>query len=162
MTPCIKTVLALVTAMALAAMVMSFAAIAHAAPPAPGATGYATMVVPILGTYSGNRSAIVSWTAPMGYQIQSATASVRAATGTNPTLKVRGKNGAYVNYSGTISTAGTSTALTRVFTAATASDVPITVPPRFAAGSLQTVDLVVGGTAPKFSDLTLTLFLRQY
>lgn len=136
------------------------AAAAHAAP-APG-SGSQTMVIPITGTFTSTSTGVVSFVAPMGYQIQSASVSAQTVSGTNPTMKVRIKNGTFTNISGTTTAAATPTTLTRVFTSATASGVTVSVPPRMTAGSTQSVDLVLGGTSPSFANITLTLLLKPY
>lgn len=115
--------------------------------PKPTSPGYTPMVVPILGVYSGSRTAIVKWKAPTGYNVVHASATVRASSGTNPTLKVRANSGAFVNWSTSV-TAG-SIATAAINKAAIADE------------STVSYDLVIGGTSPKWSDITLMLLLKR-
>lgn len=129
-------------------MVAGIAAAATTNPPT-GAPGYTPMVIPVMGVYSGTRNGIVSFKAPAGFNIIHASAVARATSGTNPTLKIRGKNATLVNYSGTVASGTTVTELTKVTNAA------------FTDEALQSIDMVIGGTSPKWSDITLFLFLKR-
>lgn len=120
--------------------------------PSQASPGYQTVVIPLMGNYTSTRLGIVKYTAPVGYTIKSVTVAARAVAGTTPTLKVRGKNGSYVNYSGTINST-TTKYLSIVPT--TTTDYGIT------DETLQAIDLVAGGTSPVFSDLTLMLFIKR-
>jgi hypothetical protein len=116
--------------------------------PSPASPGYESMVLPF-GLVSSSRTPALKFTAPVGYTVQSVSASARLVAGTNPTLKVRGKNGAsLVNYSGSLVASG-PTALS-IVSGATLSD-EVT----------QQIDLIVGGTSPRFDNLTLILFLKR-
>jgi len=129
----------------------AFAAIGFAATtnPATGAPGYTPMVIPIFGSNTSTRISKVSFKAPSGYTIQHASAVSRVASGTNPTLKIRGKNSGFVSYSGTVASGSTPT------------DLKLASGAGFTDEGLQTVDLVIGGTSPIWSDITLFLFLRR-
>jgi hypothetical protein len=153
----------LLTAALLIAVVISCSAsISQAGSPAPGGTGYLVVVLPVTGAVTTTTAKAVSFVAPAGYQIQSAVVTAGVVSGTNPTMKVRGSTGSYVNYSGTCTAANTPTAMVRTFTAGAASGVVTSIPPRMAAGSLHTVDLVLGGSNPSFSNPSITLFLRAF
>lgn len=117
--------------------------------PPTGAPGYVPMVIPIHGVYSASRPAIVSFKAPAGFTVIHASASARSASGTSPTLKIRGKNGALVNYSGSVNT---DTTVKDLVTSPGAS---------FSDEGLQSIDMVIGGSSPKWSDVTLFLFLKR-
>ena len=116
--------------------------------PPTGAAGYTPMAIPINGTYSSNTTGIVSFRAPTGYVIQHASIAARAVTGTNPTLKIRGKDAVQVRYSGTTN-------------GLTSTDLKLTTGAVMTDEAVQSVDLVPGGTSPKWKDLTLFLFLKQ-
>lgn len=116
--------------------------------PSPASPGYETMVIPLMGTYTSTRTGAIKFTAPVGYSVKAASVNAREVSGTSPTLKIRGKNGSLVNYSGTIAAASAKT-LTVVSGASLTDE------------TLQAIDLVAGGTSPVFSDLTLTLFLKR-
>ena len=118
--------------------------------PSPASTGYTPVVVPILGTYTGatTKTAIVKWKAPVGFTVVAANATARVSSGTNPTLKLRGKSDTYVNYSGSL-------------TAGTTKDLSITTN-KITDESAVTIDLVVGGTStPTWKDITLMLLLKR-
>lgn len=133
-------------------MALSVSALAATTNPSPASPGYQTVVIPLMGNYTSTRTSLVKFTAPVGYLVKSATIAARAVAGTTPTLKVRGKNGSYVNYSGTISTTTTKD-LTVVETTVTGHGIT--------DETLQAIDLVAGGTSPVFTDLTLMLFLKR-
>lgn len=142
----IKVLLILSLTIALAS-----AAFAATTNPSPASTGYTPVVLPIMSTYSGTatKTAVVKFTAPNGYKVVGANATARTASGTSPTLKVVGKSGTYVNYSGTVTAAGTTKALTVTSN-------------RITDESAVTVDLVIGGTStPTWSDITLMLLLKR-
>ena len=115
--------------------------------PSPASTGYQTMVLPF-NLVSSSRTGAMNFKTPVGYSVKSASIAARIVTGTSPTLKVRGKNGSLVNYSGSITAAG-PTDLTIVSGASLSDEVT------------QQIDLVVGGTSPRFDNLTLILFLKR-
>lgn len=129
-------------------LALSVSALAATTNPSPTSPGYQTIVLPLMSTYSTSRTGLVKFTAPVGYSIKSVSVNARAVTGTNPTLKVRGKNGSLVNYSGTIASAS-------------AKDLTVVSGASLTDETLQSIDLVAGGTSPKFSDLTLILFLKR-
>lgn len=115
--------------------------------PSPASPGYTTMVLPF-DSFTSSRTGMMKFKTPVGYVIKSASVSARAVSGTSPTLKIRGKNGSLVNYSGSMVSTG-PTDLTIVSGAALSDEVT------------QSIDLVAGGTSPRFSDVTLILFLKR-
>jgi len=127
----------------------SIAAFGTTSNPAVGAPGYTPMVVQLAGSYSASTTSVVSWKAPTGYQIMNVSAAARASTGTNQTCKLRGKNGGFLNYTGSV-VAGAVNDLSTVSS-----------PSRMTDEGVQTVDLVLGGSSPVFTDITLFLFLKQ-
>lgn len=120
---------------------------AATANPPSGAPGYIPMVLPFKN-FTSTRNGVASWKAPTGYSIKAVSVSVRDVGGTTPTMKVRGKNGAYVSYSTTVTAAGSK-------------DATLAASPTISDEVLQSIDIVTGGTSPVFSDVTLFLFLRQ-
>ncbi len=124
---------------------VSFAATTN---PSPASPGYSTIVLPFYNLTS-TRNGAFSFKAPVGYSIKSASVTARAVSGTNPTLKVRHKDNAYVSYSGTLNSAGT------------VKDLTLTTRPVISDEVLQSIDLITGGTSPVFSNITLTLFLKR-
>jgi len=141
--------LALVLLAASLVAIGSFAAFGVTSNPAVGTPGYTPMVVQMSGAYSASTTGVVSWKAPTGYQIMNVSAVARASTGSSQTLKIRGKNAGFVNYTGTV-VAGTVNDLTTVAS-----------PSRMTDEGVQSVDLVLGGSSPVFTDITLFLFLKQ-
>jgi len=135
-----------------ALMIFTLVAAAFAATtnPSPASPGYTPVVLPISGIYSSATGAgVVKFTAPAKYRIVSATANARAVSGTNPTLKVYLKSGAFTNFSGTVSAVGTPKALTAGTTTIIADEATVAV------------DLIAGGTAPKWRDLTIFILLKR-
>jgi hypothetical protein len=126
------------------AVTSAFAATAN---PSPASPGYTPMVIKFSG-YTASRTGVVSWKAPAGYVVKSASVTVRAVGGTNPTMKIRGKDGAFVRYTGTINSA-------------TTKDLTLTATPYITDETQQSIDIVTGGTSPNFSDITLFLFLKR-
>lgn len=116
--------------------------------PSPASPGYSTIVLPFHNLTSA-RTGAISFKSPVGYSIKSASVTARAVSGTSPTLKVRHKDGTFLRYSGTLTTAGT------------AKDLTLTTTPAISDETLQSIDLITGGTSPVFSDITLTLFLKR-
>lgn len=116
--------------------------------PSPASPGYQTMVLPFYNCTSA-RTGAISFKAPVGYSIKSASVTARAVSGTTPTLKVRHKDGTFTRYSGTLTTAGT------------VKDLSLTSTPTISDETLQSIDLITGGTSPVFSNITLTLFLKR-
>lgn len=142
-----KKILALMfSIMALALATVAFTATTN---PSPASSGYTPMVIPIQGDYSTARTGIVKFTAPNGYKIVTASVNIRSLTGTTPTAKVLLKSGSYINYSTTVSTAGTVKAMT-------AGSVT-----KIADESTVAVDVVTGGTSPMWRDLTLFILLKR-
>lgn len=129
---------------------LAFAAVGHAATanPTPWAPGY-TPVVITFNNFTSTRNGAATWKAPTGYTVKHASVTARAVAGTNPTMKVRGKDGAFVRYSGTVNSAGTT------------KDLSLTATPTITDETAQAIDLVMGGTSPVFSDITLFLFLER-
>jgi len=127
----------------------AFASIGFAATtnPATGTAGYIPVVFKF-NSYTASRTGIASWKAPTGYTIKHASVTVRAVAGTNPTMKLRGKDGTFLRYSTTVSAAGTK-------------DMSLTATPTITDETQQSIDLIAGGTSPVFSDITVLLFLRQ-
>ena len=135
--------------LALLAMV-SAVAFAATSNPSPASPGYTPMVLPIAGVYSSaSVPGVVKFKAPAGYKIVTVNVNARAVSGTNPTLTVRLKSGTFVNYSGTVSSAGTPVDLT----AGTNT--------KIADESTVSIDLVAGGTSPKWRDLTVFILLKR-
>lgn len=153
----IKKLLIVASAIALAAAVFLIpgpgspvpAANAATANPSPASPGYTPVIVPIMGSYTGaSTKTVVKFKAPNGYRVVAVNATPRASSGTNPTLKIVGKSGAYVNYSGTV-TAGTTKDLTMTTN-------------RLTDEVAHQIDLVVGGTStPTWKDITLMLLLKR-
>ena len=133
----------LMAIMLIVATTVAGLALAATSNPSPASPGYTPVVLPIMGTYSGARTGLVKFTAPAKYSIVSASVNARGVTGTNPTLKVYLKSGAFTNYTGTVKvlTAGTTTLIADEATVA--------------------VDLVTGGTSPQWRDLTLFILLKR-
>lgn len=127
------------------------AAFGATANPSPASTGYTPVVLPITGVYSSATGHLgtVKFTAPAKYRIETVSLSAKAVTGTNPTLKVLVKSGSFTNYSGTLSAAGTPKDLTAGSTRVIADE------------STVAVDLITGGTTPKWRDLTLFILLKR-
>lgn len=142
----IKTIL-LFTALAMFTLVM--AAVAATSNPSPASPGYTPLVIPIMDTYSTSKTGVVKFTAPAKYRIVTANVQARTVTGTNPTLKVLLKSGAFTNMSTTLTEAGTPQDMTVGTTANIADE------------STVAVDLVTGGTTPKWRDLTLFILLKR-
>lgn len=143
----IKLFLTIVVALILACAITAMAATRN---PSPASPGYTPVVVPIMGNYTGAtiKPGVVKFKAPAGFQVVGASATARAATGTNPTCKLRGKSGVYTNYSGTINV-GTTKEL-----AVTTNRITDEVDHQ--------IDIVVGGTStPTWKDITLMLFLKR-
>ena len=137
------------TLLAMIAMT-AVAAFAATTNPTPASPGYTPLVIPITGTYSSaSHAGVVKWLAPAKYKIVSASVNARAVSGTTPTLKLLLKSGAFTNYSGTLSVAGTPKALTAGSTALIADE------------STVAIDLVTGGTDPIWQDLTLFILLKR-
>lgn len=130
-------------------LAMAGLALAATSNPSPASPGYTPLVLPISGLYSSARPGLVKFKAPNGYKIQAANVNARAVAGTNPTMKVLVKSGAYTNYSGTLTAAGTPKDLTAGTTTLIADE------------STVAVDLVMGGTSPQFRDLTLFILLKR-
>lgn len=122
---------------------------AATANPSPSSPGYTPMVIPILGSYTGaSTKTVVKFKAPNGYRVVAASATPRSSGGTNPTLKIVGKTGAYVNYSGSV-------------TAGTTKDLTVTAN-KITDEAQHQIDLVVGGTAtPTWRDITVMLLLKR-
>lgn len=120
--------------------------------PTPASPGY-TPVVFQFASYTSSRTAVAKWKAPVGFKIVHASATARASSGTSPTLKVRGKNGAFTSYSTTV-TVGTVRDCSLVASTPSTSTL-------ITDETVQTVDLVLGGTSPSFSDITLFLWLKR-
>lgn len=139
--------------LALAAMIFAVVAGAYAATsnPSPASVGYTPMVIPIQGIHSSATAdlGVVKFTAPSGYNVVTASINARAVSGTNPTLKVRISSGVFVNYTGTIGTAGAPVTLKAGTTT------------RIADESTVAVDLISGGTTPKWRDMTLFILLKR-
>lgn len=134
----------------LALIVTCFSALAATSNPSPASPGYTPLVIPLHGVYSSSsHTGVVKFTAPAKYRVVSAGVNARAVTGTNPTLKVYLKSGAFTNYSGTVAAAGTPKALTAGSTTLIADE------------STVAVDLVTGGTDPVWTDLTLFILLKR-
>lgn len=134
-------------ALTVMAAAVSFAATSN---PSPASPGYTPVILPINGIYSSaSAPGIVKFKAPSGYKIVTVNVNARAVSGTNPTLTVRLKSGTFVNYSGTVSSAGTPVDLT----AGTNT--------KIADESTVAIDLVAGGTAPKWRDLTVFILLKR-
>ena len=146
-------VLSLVLAIGCLAIMPAFAATDN---PSPVSPGFSPMVIPIMGNNTSVRLNKVIWKAPVGYKIIHASAVARTVSGTSPTLKIRGKNGALVNYSGSIGQTTTPTDLKLAPATAVAGSGP-----NMADEGLQSVDLIIGGTTPVWSDVTLFLFLKR-
>jgi hypothetical protein len=130
---------------------VAVSAIGATSNPSPASPGYTPVVLPIMKTYTGatTKAAVIKYTAPNGYKVVAANATARTASGTNPTLKIRGKSATYVNYSGTVTAAGTT------------KDLTVTTN-KITDESAVTIDLVVGGTAtPTWTDITLMLLLKR-
>lgn len=143
----IKTLLTMSLILALGA---ATAALATTANPSPASTGYTPLVIPIMGSYSGatTKTGVIKFKAPNGYRVVAANATARSSSGTSPTLKLRGKSGAYVNYSGSL-------------TAGTVTDLSITSYVITDEVNHQ-IDLIVGGTStPTWKDITLMLLLKR-
>lgn len=117
--------------------------------PSPASPGYTPVVIPIMGLYSTNQTGLVKFTAPAKYSVVSASINARGVTGTGPTVKAYLKSGAFTNYTGTVTAAGTVKVLTAGTTTLIADEATVAV------------DLVVGGTAPKWRDLTLFILLKR-
>lgn len=128
-----------------------FPALAATKNPSPASPGYTPVLIPVMGIYTGAalvKSNVVRWKAPVGYKVVAANATARFSSGTSPTLKVRGKSGTYVNYSGSL-------------TAGTTKDLAITTN-KITDESDVTLDLVIGGTStPTWKDITIMLLLKQ-
>lgn len=126
------------------------AALAATSNPSPASPGYTPVVLPINGIYSSASSpGIVKFTAPAKYRIASVNINARAVSGTNPTLKALVKSGSFTNYSGTLTAAGTPKDLTAGSTTIIADE------------STVAVDLITGGTSPKWRDLTVFILLKR-
>lgn len=131
--------------------VFSGLTIAATTNPTPNSPGYTPVVLPIMSTISSATGHLgtLRFTAPAGYNIVTANVSAQGVSGTNPTLKTRIKSGVYTNYSGTISAAGASSDLVKGSTA------------RIADESSVVVDMIAGGTTPKWKNLTLFILLKR-
>lgn len=127
----------------------AFTALAATSNPSPASTGYTPLVIPVMGNYSTTQTGIIKFTAPAGYSIVTASANAKASSGTSPTLKVLLKSGAYTNYSGSVAAAGTVKVLTAGSTTKIADE------------SAVAVDMVIGGTSPRWRDLTLFILLKR-
>lgn len=126
------------------------AALAATSNPSPASPGYTPVVLPINGIYSSaSLPGVVKFTAPAKYRIASVNVNARAVSGTNPTLKTLVKSGSFTNYSGTLTAAGTPKDLTAGTTTVIADE------------STVAVDLVAGGTTPKWRDLTVFILLKR-
>ena len=122
---------------------------AATANPSPASPGYTPMVIPVFGTFTGaSTKTVIKFKAPNGYRVMAANATARASSGTNPTLKLVGKSGAYVNYSGTI-------------TAGAAPKDLATTAYKITDEVAHQIDLVVGGTSPVWKDITVMLLLKR-
>jgi len=139
----------LMAIMLIVATTVAGLALAATSNPSPASPGYTPVVLPIMGTYSGARTGLVKFTAPAKYSIVSASVNARGVTGTNPTLKVYLKSGAFTNYTGTVTAAGTVKVLTAGTTTLIADEATVAV------------DLVTGGTSPQWRDLTLFILLKR-
>ena len=125
-------------------------ALAATSNPSPASPGYTPLVLPISGIYSSaSVPGLVKFKAPAKYRVATVNVAARTVTGTNPTMKVLLKSGAFTNYSGTLTAAATPTDLTAGSTTIIADE------------STVAVDLVLGGTTPKFRDLTLFILLKR-
>ena len=142
------TLFQLLIIVAVIGILMVTGAFAATKNPSPASPGYTTLVLPFYNATS-SRTGAFSFKAPVGYSIKSATVTARAVSGTTPTLKVRHKDGSFVRYSGTLTTAGT------------AKDLTLATSPVISDEVLQSIDLITGGTSPVFSNITLTLFLKR-
>lgn len=136
-------------AMSIWMIVAAAGALAATSNPSPASPGFTPVVLPVMGIYSSNTPALVSFTAPAKYTIVSASVTARGVDGTNPTAKFLIKSGAFTNYSGTLAAAGTAKALTASTNKIIADE------------STVAVDLVTGGTAPKWRDLTVFILLKR-
>ena len=135
---------------ALALGLLSFSAFAATNNPATGAPGYTPMAIPLQGTYSSSTTAAVTWKAPTGYRVMHASVTARAVTGTNPTLTVDVKS------------AGTSILSAPVaVTAGSITDAVLGTSPKLVDEGAVSVNLAIGGTAPKWRDITLFMLLKQ-
>jgi len=132
---------------AILAMALAVPAFAATTNPSPASPGYTPMVIPF-DLVSSARTGVVKFKAPVGYSVKSASIAARSVSGTSPTVKLRGKNGSLVNYSGSLVGTG-PTDLSIVSGAALSDEVT------------QSIDLVTGGTSPRFTDFTLILFLKR-
>lgn len=143
-----KKILALLFTLSIMAATVCLAATSN---PSPASTGFTPMVIPIQGTYSSTTAdaGIVKFKAPSGYKIVTVNANAKAVTGTNPTMKFRVKSGAFTNYSGTLTAAGSPADLTAGSTVKIADE------------STVVIDMVSGGTSPKWRDLTLFILLKR-
>lgn len=142
-----KKLVLLTVALLLFTLCAAFAATSN---PSPASPGYTPLVLPINGIYSSASSpGIVKFTAPAKYKIVAVSTNARAVSGTNPTLKVLVKSGAFTNYTGTVTTAGTPKDLTAGSTTIIADEATVAI------------DLVSGGTAPKWRDLTVFILLKR-
>lgn len=133
---------------------LAFAAGALAATtnPQPGSPGYTPMVIPIMGTYSSTTT-VVKWKAPAGYRVVHASATARAATGTNPTLTLDVKSGATSMFSSPISVA-----------VGTITDAVLGTAPNLADEDTISVNFAKGGSYTSgqgWKDITLFLFLKR-
>ena len=123
---------------------------AATANPSPASSGYTPLVIPLMGQYTTSRTALVKFTALNGYRVIAANATARASGGTSPTLKIRGLSGVQCIYSSSGAfVAGTTKALTLATT------------PKIVDESAATIDLVIGGTSPVWSDISILLFLKR-
>lgn len=128
-------------------LALALPALAATTNPSPASPGYATIVIPLKG-YSTSRTGVAKFKAPAGYSVKSASIAARAITGTTPTVKVRGKNGSLVNYSGSIASTGPT-------------DLKLADESVLSDEVTQSIDLIVGGTGVVIDDLWLTLFLKR-
>lgn len=123
-------------------------ALAATTNPSPASPGYTPVIVKFAG-YTSTRTGAATFKAPAGFTIKHASVAARAVTGTSPTLKVKGRDGAFTRYSGTLNTAGT------------VKDLSLTATPNMTDEATQNIDFILGGTSPTFTDITLFLWLKR-
>lgn len=128
----------------------SFAALAATVNPSPASTGYQTIVVPIMGTYSSTSITPVKFKAPFKYRVLSASATARDVSGSDPTLTVDVKTGSTSVFSTPVAV-----------TAGAIADAVLTATPNLTDEGTVSVILAAGGTTPKWHDITLFLVLKR-
>lgn len=146
-----KCYVAILLTAALLAVTIAPVAFSATANPSPASSGYILMPVPILGIYSSTAvPGIVKFKSPFSARVVHASATARAVSGTSPTLTVDVKQAATSLLSAPVAVA-----------AGTITDAVLSTTPTIPDETAVSIDLAIGGTSPKWRDITLLLLLKR-